>query len=107
MFGNKKEKKVLVLVITLLICSLIIMGSLIFRRPTYKQITALQSGMTTKEVVHNLGRLYEDIGSGTIVLRYYLKDRKAATMLTFYQDKLVNVIVKYPTGEIECIIRTD
>lgn len=26
---------------------------------------------------------YEDIGSGTIVLRYHLRDRKAAAMLTY------------------------
>ena len=102
-----KRKRVLILVITLFICFLLIIGSLIFKRPTYKQITTLQSDMTTKEVIHNLGRLYEDIGSGTIVLRYHLKDRKAAAMLTFYQDRLVNAIIKYPTGETEFIIKAD
>lgn len=103
-----KRKSVLVLVITLFICYLLIIGGLIFKRPTYKQITTFQSDMTTKEVIHNLGRLYEDIGSGTMVLRYYLKDRKAAAMLTFYQDRLVNVIIKYPpTEETEFIIKAD
>lgn len=102
-----KRKRNLVLVMTLSTCLLIAIGSLIFIRPTYKQITALQSDMTVKEVIHNLGRLYEDIGSGTIVLRYYLRDRQAAAILTFYQDKLVNVIINYPTGETELVIRTD
>lgn len=102
-----KRKRILVFIMSLSICLLIIIGNLIFRRPTYKQIIALQSDMTIKEIIHNLGRLYEDIGSGTTVLRYYLKDRQAAAILTFYQDKLVNVIIKYPTGETELVIRTD
>lgn len=102
-----KRKRNLVLVLTLSTCLLITIGTLIFRRPTYKQIIALESDMTVKEVIHNLGRLYKDIGSGTIVLRYYLRDRKAAAILTFYQDRLVNVIIKYSTGETEFIIKTD
>lgn len=77
-----------------------------FKRPTYSQILELEANMTTQQVVHKLGRLYRDEGSGVTVYIYRLKDNGAA-VLTFYQDKLVNVIVKYETGEVHEIIKQE
>lgn len=88
--------------IVLLIVFLII--SVQFKRPTYKQVSELTQGMTIEQVIHKLGRLYKDEGSGTVVLVYRLQDNGAA-FLTFYEDSLVNVIVKYQTGEVKYIIR--
>lgn len=102
-----KKKRGIALGMTLLICSLIFIGSIIFKRPTYKQITTLQENMTVKEVIYKLGRVYRDVGSGTKSFSYMLRDRQAAAILTFYQDKLVNVIIHYETGEVEFIIRPD
>ena len=102
-----KKKRGIALGMTLLICFLIFIGLVIFRRPTYKQITSLHKNMTFKEVIYKLGRAYRDVGSGTKVLSYMLRDREAAAILTFYQDKLVNVVIHYQTGKVEFIIRPD
>lgn len=102
-----KKKRGSALGVTLLLCSLMLVGSVIFRRPTYRQIITLQANMTVKEVTDKLGRMYRDVGSGTKILSYMLRDRKAAAILTFYQDKLVNVVIYYQTGEVEFIIRPD
>lgn len=97
-----KNKSKLIAVIVIVIVVLII--SVQFKRPTYRQVSELTRDMTTKQVIHKLGRLYKDEGSGTIVFVYRLKDNGAA-FLTFYEDKLVNVIVKYETGEVKHIIK--
>ena len=102
-----RNKKILLGILILVLGSLIVMGIIFFRKPSYKQIVNLAPNMTVEEVVHKLGKTYRDVGSGTKGLSYMLRDRPAAAVLTFYEDKLINAVIQYRTGEVEFIIRPD
>lgn len=103
MIITKYRLKLIVLAIFLLLL-IAVTGTLTPRKPSYRQLAGLKADMTLEEVIYELGSSYEDIGSGTIVLRYWLRDRNAAAILTFYQDKLANILVKYATGELEHLL---
>ena len=102
-----KRKNVVLLILTLLVGILIIVYEVFFRKPTYNQVITLKSDMTVQEVIHKLGRAYKEVGSGITALSYMLSDHKAAVIITFYQDRLINVVIHYKTGDVEYIIRPD
>lgn len=59
--------------------------------------------MSKEQVIDKLGWSYSNEGSGAIILRYLVSDGGQA-FLTFFDDKLINVMVKYRTGEVKKII---